>query len=54
MKQLKKAKKQKGRFLGMLWDVLGAILLGYLLASKSEQAKEQLEQIKIFNATPYL
>ena len=70
------AKEQKGRFLGMLLDTLGARLLGNLLAGKgaiatiqgrersetlatrltcldevqSEQAKSQLEQVRIFNA----
>ena len=48
------AKEQKGGFLGMLLGTLGASLLGNLLKGKGtiRAGKEQLEQVKIFNATP--
>ena len=48
------SKQQKGGFLPMLLGTLGASLLGNLLTGKGTmgQAKEQLEQVKIFNATP--
>ena len=50
VKQLKnKVKEQHGRFIGMLLGTLGASLLGNQLA-ELEQAKEQLEQVKVFNA----
>ena len=48
------AKEQKGVFLGMLLDTLGASLLGNLLKVKMqlEAVKTQLEVARIFNATP--
>ena len=48
------AQEQKGGFLGMLMGTLGASLLGNLLKVKVqlEQVKEQLQQVKIFNAAP--
>ena len=48
------SKQQKGGFLPMLLGTLGASLLGNLLTGKGtmEQVKEQLEQVKIFNAAP--
>ena len=48
------SKQQKGGFLPILLGTLGASLLGNLLTGKGTmgQAKEQLEQVKIFNATP--
>ena len=48
------AKEQKGGFLIMLLGTLSANLLTNLLGGKgAEQVKEQLQQTRIFNATPY-
>ena len=61
-----KAKEQKGGLLSMLLGTLGVSLLGNLIASKGtiragegtsrvgEWVKEQLEQVKIFNAPHHL
>ena len=48
-------KEQIEGFLGMLWGTLGAILLGNYLQIKAqlEQFMAQLEQTRIFNATPF-
>ena len=47
-----KAKEQKGRFLGMLLDSLGASVLANLLQSKDklQRVKTLSEQVRIFNA----
>ena len=47
-----KAKEQKGRFLGMLLDSLGASVLANLLQGKDklQRAKTLSEQVRIFNA----
>ena len=44
------ARKQKGGFLSMFLDTLGASLLGNLLAgiAQLKQVNEQLEQVKVF------
>ena len=49
------AKEQKEGFIGMLLGTLGPSLLGNILTGNStiEWAKEQLEQVKIFNDAPY-
>ena len=48
------AKEQKGGFLIMLLGTLSANILTNLLGGKgAEQVKEQLQQTRIFNATPY-
>ena len=49
------AKEQKGGFIGMLLGTLGPSLLGNILKGNGtiEWAKEQLEQVRIFNDTPY-
>ena len=50
------AKEEKEGLLGMLLGTLGASLLGNLLTGKGRirQVTEQLEQVKIFNATQFL
>ena len=50
------AKEEKEGLLGMLLGTLGASLLGNLLTGKGRirQGTEQLEQVKIFNATQFL
>ena len=50
------AKEEKEGLLGMLLGTLGASLLGNLLTGKGRirQGREQLEQVKIFNATQFL
>ena len=50
------AKEEKEGLLGMLLGTLGASLLGNLLTGKGRirQGTEQLEQMKIFNATQFL
>ena len=47
-----KAKEQKGRFLGMLLDSLGASVLANLLQGKDklQRVKTLSEQVRIFNA----
>ena len=48
------AKEQKGTFLEMLLGTLASSIFGNLLAGKPktlELVKEQLEQVRIFNAT---
>ena len=47
-----KAKEQKGRFLGMLLDSLGASVLANLLQGKDklQRMKTLSEQVRIFNA----